>query len=134
MSGKNCPIVNARRGFLPCSCGSHCASRLLGCCNSENTSLNCVGPVNLTNQWDTGSRPCCPGAGEKYSALGGLLNYCSLNGGSEHPDGRRVLVSFPRYKDPNKEDCEENCEENCKEKCKENFRNPTKPVGVYGIY
>lgn len=93
MSQKKCPMIAARRGMVPCT--SFCPSMRLGCCNSENSSKQCAGPVNLTAQWDIGSRPCCPGAGQKYTAMGGLLNYCSTNGGQEYPGGDRVLAPFP---------------------------------------
>ena len=77
-------------GFLPCLCKRWYASQQLGSCNYQNSSLDCVGPVHLTAQWDTGSRPCCKGAGKKYSAMGGLLNFCSTNNGRERHNS--VLV------------------------------------------
>ena len=93
MSQTKYPTIPARRGMLPCT--SFCPSMRLGCCNSENSSKQCAGPVNLTAQWDIGSRPCCIGAGKKYTAMGGLLNFCSTNGGKEYPGGDRVLAPFP---------------------------------------
>lgn len=94
MSQKKYTMIPARRGMVPCN--SYCPSMRLGCCNSENSSKQCAGPVNLTAQWDIGSRPCCPGAGQKYTAMGGLLNFCSRNGGKEYTGGdNRVLAPFP---------------------------------------
>lgn len=81
-------------GRCPCVCMSWCPSRQLGCCNQENSSKQCAGPVHLTGQIDIGSRQCCNGAGKKYTALNGLLNYCSLNDGKEFPGGKPVLSSF----------------------------------------
>lgn len=82
-------------GFSQCLCDSWCPSRQLGCCNSENSAKQCAGPVHLTAQWDIGSRPCCPYSGQKYSAMGGLLNFCSVNGGREHPTSEQVLAPYP---------------------------------------
>jgi hypothetical protein len=42
---------------------------VLGCCNYMNSSKWCTGPVHLTSEWDIGLRPCCKGAGEKYTAI-----------------------------------------------------------------
>lgn len=95
MSQQKRPVKCARCGVLPCICMSFCPSQRLGCCNSMNSSTWCAGPVNLTAEWDIGSRPCCKGAGEKYSAMGGVLNYCSTNGGKEYPNGARVLAPYP---------------------------------------
>lgn len=96
MSNK-CQTMKARLGFTPCGCQSYCPSRRLGCCNSENSSFNCAGPVHLTAQWDIGTRPCCKGAGKKYTALGGLLNYCSVNGGKEFSSGeyKNYVAPYP---------------------------------------
>jgi hypothetical protein len=74
-------------------CNSFCPSRQWGCCTRENTSKQCAGPVHLTGQWDIGSRPCCIGAGQKYTAMGGLINYCSMNGGKEYQHG--TLAPYP---------------------------------------
>jgi hypothetical protein len=80
-------------GFLQCRCNNWCPSRQLGCCNSENSSKNCAGPVHLTAQWDIGSRKCC--IGKKFSTMGGLFNFCSVNGGSESPNSSMVLDPYP---------------------------------------
>ena len=83
----------AKCGMCPCICISWCPSAQLGCCNQENSSKNCAGPVHLTAQFDIGSRPCC--VGEKYTAMGGLLNYCSTNGGKELPLGTKFVAPYP---------------------------------------
>lgn len=85
----------SRCDHYPCICISWCPSRQIGCCNHENSSMNCAGPVHLTHQFDIGSRPCCKGGGEKYSSMGGLFNYCSVNKGKEFPKGKRVLAPSP---------------------------------------
>ena len=85
----------ARCGVYPCNCASFCPGKRIGCCNSENSAKACAGAVSLTAQWDTGTRPCCPGNGEKYSAMGGQLSFCSLNGGKEYPNSHRVIAPYP---------------------------------------
>lgn len=90
MSKKNikCPVCERHS----CICMSWCPGAQLGCCNQENSSKNCAGPVHLTAQFDIGSRSCC--VGEKYSAMGGILNYCSTNGGKEFPNGIKTSAHF----------------------------------------
>jgi hypothetical protein len=65
--------------------------------NAENDTIECVGPVNLTAQFNTGSRPCCKGAGDKYTAMGNKLSFCSVNGGKEYLSSRRVLDHYPLF-------------------------------------
>ena len=67
----------------------------IGCYNPENVPKECAGAVNLTAQWNTGARHCCPGAGEKYTAMGNKLSFCSINGGKEYPFSRRVYPPYP---------------------------------------
>jgi hypothetical protein len=84
-------------------CGrSYCITDNLGCCTSQNSSRNCAGPVHLTQQWDIGSRQCCPGAGKKYSSLGGAINYCSTRNGIEGKmlENRIRNCPIPGYKTP----------------------------------
>ena len=56
MLNDKCPVKCIRCGFLPRACMSWCPSSQLGCCNSQNSSTDCAGPVHLTAQWDVGSR------------------------------------------------------------------------------
>ena len=84
------------RGFNTRSaCHSYCPGKRLGCCNRENSTKQCAGPVHLTAEWDIGSRSCCIGAGKKFSAEGGLLNFCSVNGGREHQPRFPYLAPYP---------------------------------------
>ena len=36
-------------------------------------------------------RPCCPGAGQKFTAANGLVNFCSVNNGTEFNNTHRYL-------------------------------------------
>lgn len=92
MSYKTCN----KCGMSTCVCKrSLCLGHKLGCRNYMNSSKWCAGPVHLTSEWDIGLRPCCKGAGEKYTAMGGLLNYCSINGGKEYEKISHLTAPYP---------------------------------------
>ena len=78
--------------YQPKICNTWCPSEQWGCCGRTNMTSKPAAPVHLTGEWNIGSRPCIQG--QKYSAMGGLVNYCSVNGGKEYPGGG-TMAPYP---------------------------------------
>jgi len=122
----------------PAQCLNLCSSQQLGCCNQENSSKACAGPAHLTNQFDIGSRSCC--TGKKYTAAGGLINFCSTNNGAERPNSMLVNQDM-KNSYPNSMNIRlrenfsgQNCTPSQAAKNLQRFKNSTTPPNFSGIY
>ena len=91
LTPKQKEVQHKRAWGTPPICTTWCPSRQTGCCSQQNSRTACAGPIHITGENDIGVRPCCPGAGQKFTAANGLVNFCSVNNGAEFNDTHRYL-------------------------------------------